>query len=332
VSCHNLAPCSEEQKEAIEDLIGMKESSAKAAVTAFLYLYSALTRSTCAAPPGQGLSASTSRPPAMDVLVKSGIPVGAGLGSSASYSVCISGGLALAVGVVAGLSAESRPLINSLAFLCEKIIHGNPSGIDNSVCTFGGACAYSKGAMTPLPKFQKAFQFLLVNTNVPKNTKEQVEKVRARRELFPGIVDPILDAIDAISLRFVQACREQAHASLEGVLGSLIDMNHSLLGALGASHPALEAVALATRRRALLSKITGAGGGGCALVFAPESSDGADVSGVRSDLRAQGFAVHEAQVGCGGVAGALLDGQQASVVSAAFQNSDLAAVEQFLIE
>lgn len=47
--------------------------------------------------------------------------------------------------------------VNRWAFIGEKVLHGNPSGVDNSVSTFGGALAYkkagfgsSKGVMDPI--------------------------------------------------------------------------------------------------------------------------------------------------------------------------------------
>ena len=86
----------------------------------------------------------------MTVNVTSNLPVGAGLGSSASYSVCLATGLLLVLGHItipnynekirdSNVSGSSSPmnLINRWAFQAERIIHGTPSGIDNAVATYG---------------------------------------------------------------------------------------------------------------------------------------------------------------------------------------------------
>ena len=87
-----------------------------------------------------------------DFSVRSNLPVGAGLGSSASYSVCVATALLKVNGHLSGLDAATqRDLVNQWAFQAEKVIHGNPSGIDNTVSTFGGAVAFKKGAIEPLP-------------------------------------------------------------------------------------------------------------------------------------------------------------------------------------
>lgn len=85
----------------------------------------------------------------MDVTVSSTQPVGAGLGSSASFSVCLAAGLLTTVALIspkqplngentmATWSEKDKELINSWAFEGERIIHGKPSGIDNSMATYG---------------------------------------------------------------------------------------------------------------------------------------------------------------------------------------------------
>lgn len=91
-----------------------------------------------------------------DLSVKSYLPVGAGLGSSASYSVCVATALLKLAGFLdesSGLDvACQRDLVNQWAFQAEKVIHGNPSGIDNTVSTLGGAVIFKKGEkIEPLP-------------------------------------------------------------------------------------------------------------------------------------------------------------------------------------
>lgn len=81
----------------------------------------------------------------MVVEVQSEIPVGAGLGSSASYSVCIASALLIRFGLLSRTYGESSvsicvddlDIINEWAFMAETIIHGNPSGLDNTICTYG---------------------------------------------------------------------------------------------------------------------------------------------------------------------------------------------------
>lgn len=110
------------------------------ATIALLYIHSYLTTDDIAT---QGY----------DFSVRSNLPVGAGLGSSASYSVCLATALLQLNGHLVGLkSAEKKELINLWAFQAEKVIHGNPSGIDNTVSTLGGAVMFKKGErIQPLP-------------------------------------------------------------------------------------------------------------------------------------------------------------------------------------
>lgn len=85
------------------------------------------------------------------VTVTSELPLGAGLGSSAAFCVALSGAL-LALSECCELDYSQQgwltlrnselDLVNKWAFEGEKIIHGRPSGIDNTVSTYGMS-AYS---------------------------------------------------------------------------------------------------------------------------------------------------------------------------------------------
>lgn len=98
--------------------------------------------------------------PSFTLTIRATLPVGAGLGSSAAFSVCTTTALMLITGRISSSpsdsSSSSSPqelgrlpksladAVNVYAFLSEKILHGNPSGVDNSVATYGGGLMYTK--------------------------------------------------------------------------------------------------------------------------------------------------------------------------------------------
>ncbi|EPY87333.1 mevalonate kinase [Camelus ferus] len=126
-----------EQVEKLKEAAGFPEDCTdheRLAVLAFLYLYLSICRSQRALP-------------SLDITVWSELPPGAGLGSSAAYSVCLAAAFLTACeeipnplkdGEATGRwTAENLELINKWAFQGERMIHGNPSGVDNAVSTWG---------------------------------------------------------------------------------------------------------------------------------------------------------------------------------------------------
>ncbi|KAF9115416.1 Mevalonate kinase [Mortierella sp. AM989] len=269
--------------------LGTQTNRSQAAI-ALLYLHSYLTTDEVAI---QGY----------DFCVRSNLPVGAGLGSSASYSVCLATALLKLNGHLSeslGMSVtDQRDLVNQWAFQAEKVIHGNPSGIDNTVSTLGGAVIFKKGEkIEPLPGFQ-SLKFILTNTRVPRETQVQVANVRKLHEKFPTVVNPMLDSINEISVSckqlFSQDGIDKAH--LLSRFGDLVDMNHGMLAALGVSHPALEKVREISAKFGLKSKLTGAGGGGCALTLIRDDISPEAIDEVKKLLEEEGFQCLETQVG-----------------------------------
>ena len=80
-------------------------------------------------------------------------------------------------------------------------------------------------------------------------------------------------------------------------------MNHSLLVALGVSHPALENIVQISREHNLYGKLTGAGGGGFAIVLVPAHSTKSDsgVTSLKEALLTCGFDVKDVELGGLGV-------------------------------
>jgi len=208
--------------------------------------------------------------------INSSLPVGAGLGSSASYAVSLVSSLLTFFNYIEKnkfTDKESLKLINDWAFIGEKIAHGNPSGLDNSVSTYGRAQAFTKGELTALENFN-SFRFILTNTNVPKNTKVQVQNVRNLYNNYPNVINPILDSIHNIGERckelFTNENIEEEKITKE--LKDMIDINHYLLCSLNISHEKIEKIKQITKNYGFHTKITGAGGGGCLLTYIPKGN------------------------------------------------------------
>lgn len=91
----------------------------------------------------------------------------------------------------------------------------------------------------------------------------------------PVVVERILDSIQSISdeARRALGDPELPRDKLLSALAALITENHAYLVALGVSHPALEAIRAQTAAEpyGLTTKLTGAGGGGCAVTLIPDS-------------------------------------------------------------
>jgi mevalonate kinase len=191
--------------------------------------------------------------------ITSEIPPSAGLGSSAAVAVSLISSLHAFLNINSSLEE-----INKIAFEAEKIIHGSPSGIDNTISTFGGGIFYEKGVKRKIPVDNKSYFFVIVNSLIPRNTKDVVEKVKQRRDDNKQEINQIFEDIQTISY--------QAEASLKKgdyeKTGILMSENQLLLEKLGVGHPKLtKIIRLVDKHDALGRKLTGAGEGGCIVAL-----------------------------------------------------------------
>ncbi|NWZ81600.1 KIME kinase, partial [Poecile atricapillus] len=290
-----------EQLDALREFAGIAAGASapeSLATLAFLYM--------C-------LAISAKDVPSMDILVCSELPMGAGLGSSAAYAVCLAAALLMVCGAISCPLQEGEPtarwteeeltLINSWAFRGEQVIHGNPSGVDNAVGTWGGALRYQAGKITPLKRVP-TLRILLSNTKVPRSTKVLVAGVKEKILKFPAIMNPVLDSIGAIS----QECQNVLEAMPENpspehypVLEEFFDINQHHLNVLGVGHPSLDRLCQVTASHSLHSKLTGAGGGGCGITLLPPDTSPLAVEAAKQDLCACGFECWETKIGAPGV-------------------------------
>ena len=215
---------------------------------------------------------------AFGVRVQSALPRGMGLGSSAAFAVAIVRAFDNLLGLSLG---DDR--VNEIAFDCEKLAHGNPSGVDNTLATFARPMLFRKRESVEVEPIElaEAPPIVIACSHEPGFTHEQVAGVRARYEALPEAFGAIFDQIDALSVVGAEALVAGDYAAL----GQLMNVCQGLLNALGVSAPELERmVDIARRAGASGAKLTGAGGGGSIVAVCP-----GNVERVVKALRSAGY-------------------------------------------
>jgi hydroxymethylglutaryl-CoA reductase len=203
-----------------------------------------------------------------------------GLGSSAS----------LAVAVIRAFNSllqleQDDETVNQLAFRCEGITHGTPSGIDNNIATFGQPMLFRKGdeGRTGSIELTEAPPLVIAASGSRGVTKDQVAGVRRRYEHNETLYSKVFDEIDDICIAGTAALRSRDYEQL----GSLMNVCHGLLNAIEVSTPELEMmVDIARSAGATGAKLTGAGGGGSIVALCPEK-----VSEVSDALSGAGYQI-----------------------------------------
>jgi mevalonate kinase len=251
--------------------------------------------------------------------LRSTIPIGAGLGSSASISVCLSAALLLQIRTLSGPhpdqpSEEARlqvERINRWAFVGEMCIHGNPSGVDNTVSTHGKAVIFQRTDYTKPPVVTPLWNFpelplLLVDTKQAKSTAAEVAKVGALKKAHPAVTSALLDTIDKVSESAAKLIMDDGFDGDEEAnqkhLGQLMSINHGLLVSLGVSHPRLERVRELVDHAGIgWTKLTGAGGGGCSITLLKPNVSKEKLVALELSLDEEGYQKFETTLGGDGV-------------------------------
>ena len=180
---------------------------------------------------------------------------------------------ALSVSIVKSLNEYYKlqlPIdkVNVIAYEGEKMFHGTPSGIDNTVATYGGLLWFVRGNPNIIEPLYTHSKGLLVigDTRIHHNTKKLVAEVKRRKESEPEVYNPIFERAKELVL-------EARKNLIDGnwiEIGKLMVENHTLLQKIGVSIPELDKlVEIALDSGASGAKLTGGGGGGCMIALAP---------------------------------------------------------------
>ncbi|MBM5804569.1 MAG: mevalonate kinase [Candidatus Verstraetearchaeota archaeon] len=227
----------------------------------------------------------------VNVTIRSEMPVGAGLGTSA----------AIAVGTVAAytrllgheLKAEE---VARLGHATEFEVQGAASPMDTAISTYGGTIYLRPTRPDPyIERLKISFPLpsIIGYTEREARTGELLKRVRELRKAHPAAVDSILSTIHEI-------VEEARIALVKGdlvSLGVLMNMNHGQLESLGVSSRRLNDMVYSARSAgAIGSKMTGAGGGGCMIALCPNRIEEVSVairvvggSPIQASLSGTGF-------------------------------------------
>lgn len=206
-------------------------------------------------------------PPAATLSITSTIPLGRGLGSGAAVSTAT----VRALGQFFG-----HPLlpgeVSSLVYEVEKLYHGTPSGIDNTVIAFEQPVYFVKGNANRRLQIQHPLTFVIGDTGLESPTLKVVGDLRSRWQVEPERYEGYFDEIEVI-VEQAKVAMEQGQPGLPA-FGKLLNENQELLQALGVSSPQLEQLIGAARRAgALGAKLSGAGWGGNMIALVPPQSE-----------------------------------------------------------
>lgn len=210
--------------------------------------------------------------------VKPNIPAAMGLGGSA----------AIAVAIIRVVSKHFKldlndDEVNHYAFLCEKAAHGTPSGIDNTIATFGRPLVYQSGEQPRLDmlEFPKALNLVIGISDQPSLTVDMVAGVRERWRKNKDLYDSLFENFAQVAESGIEAIQGGDYRAL----GHMMTINHGLLSAIQVSSPELDRmVQIAREHGALGAKLTGAGGGGSIVALCEDNSDA-----IANALTRQGF-------------------------------------------
>ena len=200
--------------------------------------------------------------PDLVLTITSDLPIAAGLGSGAAVTV------AAARALSAFLGAELPPeMISEMTYEVEKIHHGTPSGIDNTVISWEQPVYFVKNKPPETFDIRRPFHLIIANSGISGSTREAVTAVRHHWKTAPGFYETLFTCIGSIA----DAARDAITTGQLEMLGTLLNENHKLLGELGVSLPELDRLVTAARETgAWGAKLTGAGQGGNIIALMPE--------------------------------------------------------------
>jgi len=198
----------------------------------------------------------------IEIIVKSDIPIGAGLGSSSAC--CVAGAAAIS----RLFKKTSKEEILKLAIEAEKIIFENTSGADCTICTYGGIIEYSKKNGFNKIESKPKFHLVIANSNIEHATESIVSKVKQFKENNENKFSTLCTS----ESNLVEKVLKLLKGNNIKELGKKATQNQEFLETLGISNNKLRSMIRIGQNKSFGAKITGAGGGGCIFALTDKSN------------------------------------------------------------
>ncbi len=221
----------------------------------------------------QVLSYFEIKAPAIDIEIRSTIPMASGLGSGAAVSTAL--GKALAQVIDADMPNN---LLNRFIYAIEEIYHGTPSGIDNTVIVYEKPIYFIREKLIEFLEVSSVFHFIIADTGIPALTKPAVADVRTLTIENPESTHQIIEEIGLLT----ESARDCLATGAKDTLGKLMTKNHKLLQRLTVSSKELDdLVNIALDTGALGAKLSGGGRGGNMIALVDQTSHDAVADALR---------------------------------------------------
>ncbi|KAL6259748.1 hypothetical protein P5V15_009662 [Pogonomyrmex californicus] len=248
------------------------------------------------------------------VKVSTELTIGEGLGSSASFAVCLTACFLrwslLQKGIVRyEFDEDDKLLIASYAIDCDCIIYQSTSVMAVNVSVKGSILIFNEGL--PIKLFSKdmfRIKIILVYSNVSMKTVNLSDIERS--VMTNPIAISILSIMEALAKASVQTfieinenifylCRGgimkpvnlNLPLKLYKKLSELIQMNQGLLQALNMSHPEIDIICAIAQDSSLAGKLTGKGKGGYAFILLPPNTTDEDITKLIDEFKSYNFPV-----------------------------------------
>lgn len=199
----------------------------------------------------------------INICIDVNIPIGGGLGSSAAVTVA----------TVAAVSKYNKKNLDKseiakYAHEVELEVQKSASPLDTTVSTYGGLIYLETDAEDIIQlEIDHDIPVVIGYTDTRGDTGKLVAGVRIRRDIYPEIINPVINSIESV----VEEAKEAILNNDKKRIGELMNINHGLLDALGVNTKELSNMVYTARNAgAFGSKITGAGGGGSIIAYCPE--------------------------------------------------------------